>query len=304
MFREISASNKFILAATTVAFFLIMTMPNYSVLAYTEHGGGDKPSSDTMFFRILKGDLNVCSPNYLYNITICQMVMQNEELLPLGAEGTNSTNSTHTNNATNTTNSTNSNSYPPYSIRPEMVINEEQLQELLANNSLNTPEGVEGLEQNATGTTHSSDTEGESDGKIYVDEYPQFEPLGIEQPLEEEITTDNSLQSPWESNQQTLFLNNQTLSNGVHDIEDNSLQSPWESNQQTLFLNNQTLSNGVHDIEEPWLSKDTIPQVDNHQDSIMTNGGSSLGDTTDNSKADTSNSYSSLPMGMSLPFRK
>jgi hypothetical protein len=149
-----------------------------------------------------------------------------------------------------------------------MVINEEQLQELLANSSLNTLKGVESLDQNATGTTRSSDTEGESDGKIYVDEYPQFEPLGIEQPLEEEI------------------------------IIDDSSQSPWESNQQTPFLDNQTLSNGVHDIEEPWLSKDTIPQVDKHRDSIMDNEGSSLGDTTDNSKADTSNSYSSLPMGM------
>jgi hypothetical protein len=179
-----------------------------------------------------------------------------------------------------------------------MVINEEQLQELLANSSLNTSKGVESLDQNATGTTRSSDTEGESDGKIYVDEYPQFEPLGIEQPLEEEIIIDNSSQSPWESNQQTPFLDNQTLSNGVHDIEDDSSQSPWESNQQTPFLDNQTLSNGVHDIEEPWLSKDTIPQVDKHRDSIMDNEGSSLGDTTDNSKADTSNSYSSLPMGM------
>jgi hypothetical protein len=229
------------------------------------------------------------------------MVMQDTELLPFEGEGTNST---HINNGTNTANSTSSNGYPPYSIRPEMVINEEQLQELLANNSLNTSEGVESLEQNATGTINSSDTEGVSDGKIYVDGYPQFEPLGIEQPLEDEITIDNSSQSFWESNQQTLFLNNQTLSNRVHDIEDDSLQSPWESKQQTHFLNNQTLSNGVHDIEEPWLSKDSIPQVDNHLDSIMANGGSSIGETTDNSKADTSNSYSSLPMGMSFPFNK
>jgi hypothetical protein len=296
VFREVSAGNKFILAVTTIAFFLIMTMPNYSVLAYTEHVGGDKSLSDTMSFRVLKGDLNVCSPNYLYNITICQMVMQDEELLPFGGEGTNST---HTNKATNTANSTSSNGYPPYSIRPELVINEEQLQELMANSSLNTSEGEgESLEQNATGTTRSSDTEGESDGKIYVDEYPQFEPLGIEQPLEEEIIIDNSSQSPRETNQQTPFLDNQTLSNGVHDIEDDSSQSPRESNQQTPFLDNHTLSNGVHDIEEPWLSKDAIPQVDKHRDSITTNGGSSLGDTTDNSKADTSNSYSSLPMGM------
>lgn len=268
-FREISASNKFILAATIVAFFLIMTLPNYSVLAYTEHRGGNNPSSDTMFFRILKGDLNVCSPNYLYNITICQMVMKDDELLPFGGEGTNGT---HTNSPSNIPNSTNSNSHPPLSNRPEMVINEEQLQELLANHSLNAPEGVDTSGQNATGTTHSSDPEGESIGKIYVDDYPQFKPLAIEQPLEEEITIDDSL------------------------------QRPWESNQQTLLLNNQSISNGVHDIEEPWLSKDTIPQEGVHRDSVMTNEGSSLGETTtDNPKADTSNSYSSLLLGMSFP---
>ncbi|MGH9979196.1 MAG: hypothetical protein ACRD8Z_25685, partial [Nitrososphaeraceae archaeon] len=67
------ASNRYIIAASTVTLFLIMMMPSYSVLAYNVHGEGDKPSSDTMFFRVLEGDLNVCSPNYQYNITVCQM---------------------------------------------------------------------------------------------------------------------------------------------------------------------------------------------------------------------------------------
>ena len=82
--------NKSILAVTTVAFFLVIMIPNYSVLAYTEHGEGDKRTSDTMFFRVLKGDLNVCSPDFKYNITVCQMVMKEEELLPSVGEVTNS----------------------------------------------------------------------------------------------------------------------------------------------------------------------------------------------------------------------
>lgn len=255
------ACNKYIIAATTVAFFLIMMMPNYSVLAYA-----DKPSTDTMFFRVLKGDLNVCSPNYQYNITICQMVMKDEELSPNVGE---ITNSTHTNNVTNTTNSTDSSSYPPLSVNPEMVINEEQLQALLTNSSLN-PQGAEGVRQNDTGSSLSNGTQGKGVGKIYVDEYPQYEPLVTEQPLEGEITIDNSL------------------------------QRPWQSNQQPLFMNNQTISNGVHDIEEPVLPKDAIRQQDNHQDSVLTKEGSSLGDSIDNPKADTSNSYSSIPIGISL----
>ena len=264
------ASNKYIIAASTVAFFLIMMMPNYSVLAFTEHGGGDKPSSDTMFFRILKGDLNVCSPNYQYNMTICQMVMKDEELSPYVWDVTNST---RTNNATNTTSSTNSSSYPPLSVNPEMVINEEQLQALLTNSSLITPKGVESVGQNDTGTSVSNDTQGNDVGKIYVDEYPQYEPLAIEQPLEEKIAIDNSL------------------------------ERPWESNQQPLSMNNQTVSNGVHDIEEPVLPKNALRQQDNHQDPMLTNERSSLGDSIDNPKADTSNSYSSIPIVMSSPLR-
>ena len=31
-------------------------------------------------FQDTKGDLNVCSPNYQYNITVCQMVMKDGEL--------------------------------------------------------------------------------------------------------------------------------------------------------------------------------------------------------------------------------
>lgn len=261
------ASNKYIIATSTVAFFLIMMMPNYSVLADTEHGGGDKPSSDTMFFRILKGDLNVCSPNYLYNMTICQMVMKDEELSPYLWDFTNST---RTYNATNTS-STNSSGYPPLSVNPEIVINEEQLQALLSNSSLNTPKGVESVGQNDTGTSVSNDTQGNDVGKIYVDEYPQYEPLAIEEPLEEKIAIDNSLERPW-------------------------------GNQQPLSINNQTVSNGVHDIEEQVLPENTPRQQDKHQDPMLTNEGSSLGDSIDNPKADTSNSYSSIPIGMSLPL--
>ena len=234
------------------------------------NGGGDKPASDTMFFRVLRGDLNVCSPNYQYNITICQMVMKNEELSPYVGKVTNTTN---TINTTNTTNTTNSGGYPPLSINPEMVISEEQLQELQTNSSAGTPEGVESVRQNDTGTGPTIDTQGGSVGKIYVDEYPQYEPLVNEQPLEGEITIDNHS------------------------------QSPWQNNQQPLFMNNQTVSSGVHDIEEPELPNDAIHQQDNHQDSGLATEGSRLGDDIDNPKADTSNSYSSIPIGMSLPFR-
>jgi hypothetical protein len=262
----IGASNKYIIAFTTTAFLLIMMMPNYSVLASTEDGGRDNPSSDSVYFRILKGDLNVCSPNYQYNITICQMVMKDEELLTYVGEVTNNT---HTNNSTNTTNttndSTNSSSHTPLSVSPEMVINEEQLQALLTNSSLKTSEGVESVRQNGTGASLSNDTQGKDVRKIYVDEYPQYEPLVIEQPPEEEIAIDSSL------------------------------QGHWESNRQTSFMNNQTLSNGYHDIEEPVPPK---AQQDNHLDSMITNGGSSL---DENPKADTSNSYSSIPIGRSLP---
>jgi hypothetical protein len=263
------ASNRYIIATSTVTLFLIMVMSSYSVLAYAVQGEEDKPSSDTMSFRILKGDLNVCSPNYQYNITVCQMVMKDEELSTSVEEDTNNT---HANNAMNTTNSTNSTSYPPLSTNPEMVMNEEQLQALLSNSSLNTPKGVESVSQNDTGTSLNNDTQINDIGKIYVDEYPQYEPLVIEQPLEEKIFIDNS-------------------------------ERPWSNNQQPLFMNNQTVSNGVHDIEEESVpSKNGLQQQDNHEDSVSANESSSLEDSIDNPKADTSNSYSSIPIGMSLPL--
>lgn len=264
------ASNRYVIAASTVTLFLIMVMLNYSVLAYAVQGEEDEPSSDTMFFRILKGDLNVCSPNYQYNITVCQMVMKDEELSTSVEEVTNNT---RANNAMNTTNSTNSTRYPPLSTNPEMVMNEEQLQALLSNSSLTTPKGIESVSQNDTNTSLNNDTRVNDIGKIYVDEYPQYEPLVIEQPLEEKI-----------------FI-------------DNSLERPWSSNQQPLFMNNQTDSNGVHDIEEPVLPKNGLQQQDNQQDSVSANESSSLEDSIDNPKADTSNSYSSIPIGMSLPLR-
>jgi len=263
------ASNRYIIAAPTVTLFLIMVMTSYSVLAYAVPGDEDKPSSDTMFFRVLKGDLNVCSPNYQYNITVCQMVMKDEELSTSMEEVTNDI---HANNAMNTTNSTNSTSYPPLSTNPEMVMNEEQLQASLSNSSLNTPKGVESVSQNDTSNSLSNDTQVNDIGKVYVDEYPQYEPLVIEQPLEEKI-----------------FI-------------DNSLERPWSNNQQPFFMNNQTVSNGVHDIEEPVPSKNGLQQQDNHEDSVSANESSSLEDSIDNPKADTSNSYSSIPIGMSLPL--
>ena len=262
--------NRYILAVTTVAFFLVIMIPNYSVLAYTEHEEGDKPSSDTMFFRVLKGDLNVCSPDYRYNITVCQMVMKEEELLPSVGENTNSSNSSNT---SITTNNTNTSSYPPLSVNPEMVINEEELQQLLTNSSLGAFEGSEGGRQNGTNTSPDNDTQRADIGKIYVDEYPQYEPLVIEQPLEGEITIDNPL------------------------------QSPSQNNQQPLFMSNQTLSNGVHDLEAPELPNNALRQQNDHQDSTLPLDGSKLRDDTTNSKADTSNSYSSIPIGISLPLR-
>jgi hypothetical protein len=143
----------------------------------------------------------------------------------------------------------------------------------LTNSSLNPHEGAENVIQNDTGASPNNNTQSKGVGKIYVDEYPLYEPLVAKQPLEEEITTDNSL------------------------------QTPWQSNQQRQFMNNQTVLNGLHDIEEPALPKNTIRQQDNHQESVLTKEGSGLGNSIDNRKADTSNSYSSIPLGMSLPLR-
>ena len=285
--KDKNGCRSYLIAATTVAFFLFMMMPNYSALAYTEHGSGDKSSSSssgTMYFRVLKGDLNVCSPNYQQNVTICQTVMKNEELLPHAGEvtnsihsnnatnGTNPTNSIHSNNATNGTNPTNSSSFPPLSVNPEMVISEDQLQTLLTNSSSTPIQGAENVSQNGNGTIPSNDTQLNDIGKIYVDEYAQYEPLVVEQPLEEEISIANSL------------------------------QRPWQSSPQPFFMNNQTASNEAHDIEEPVLPENAIRQQDNHQESVSSREGLRSSERPDNPKADTSNSYSSIPMGMTLPL--
>jgi hypothetical protein len=270
--KDKNGCRSYLIAATTVAFFLFMMMPNYSALAYTEHGSGDKSSSSssgTMYFRVLKGDLNVCSPNYQQNVTICQTVMKNEELVPHAGEVTNSI---HSNNATNGTNPTNSSIFPPLSVDPEMVISEDQLQTLLTNSSSNPIQGAENVSQNGNGTIPSNDTQLNDIGKIYVDEYAQYEPLVVEQPLEEEISITNSL------------------------------QRPSHSSPQQFFMNNQTASNEAHDIEEPVLPENPIRQQDNHQDSMSTREGLRLSEKPDNPKADTSNSYSSIPIGMSLPL--
>jgi hypothetical protein len=270
--KDKNGCRSYLIAATTVAFFLFMMMPNYSALAYTEHGSRDKSSSSssgTMYFRVLKGDLNVCSPNYQQNVTICQTVMKNEELLPYAGEDTNSI---HSNNATNGTSPTNSSSFPPLSVNPEMVISEDQLQTLLTNNSSNPIRGAENVSQNRNGTIPINDTQLNDIGKIYVDEYAQYEPLVVEQPLEEEISIANSL------------------------------QRPWQSSPQPFFMNNQTASNEAHDIEEPVLPENAIRQQDNHQESVSSREGLRSSERPDNPKADTSNSYSSIPMGMTLPL--
>ncbi|MGH9953573.1 MAG: hypothetical protein ACRD5J_18285, partial [Nitrososphaeraceae archaeon] len=84
---------------------------------------------------------------------------------------------------------------------------------------------------------------------------------------------------------------------------DNPLQNASQNNQQPLFTSNQTLSDGVHDLEAPELPNDALRQQNDHQDSTLPPDGSKLRDDTNNSKADTSNSYSSIPLGMSLPLR-
>lgn len=228
-------SNRYMIASTTVMFILTMMMPNHSLLAYMEHGDGVKSSSDIVFFKVLKGDLNVCSPNYQRNITVCQVVMKNEELSPY----VKATNNTHTNNTTNSENYTNRSSYPTLSANPEMVINEEQLQALLANSTHNTIDNKKSVRQNDTGASLSNDTHDSDIRKIYVDEYPQYDPLVIEQPLEGEIVNDNS----------------------VHDIEA-SIPSEGDTHEEDY------------------------PQGQSQDDS--------------NPKADTSNSYSSIPIG--IPF--
>lgn len=250
-------ANRYMIASTTVMFILIMMMPNHSLLAYTEHEDGVKSSSDIVFFKVLKGDLNVCSPNYQRNITVCQVVMKDEELSPNIVKAANNT---YTNNNTNSDNYTNRSSYPPLSANPEMVINEEQLQALLANNTLNTVDNNKGVRQNDTGASLSNDTHDNDIRKIYVDEYPQYDPLVIEQPLEGEIVNDNSVQGPHQSYNQQPFTN-------------------------------QTLSSEAHDIEESIPSDGATHQEDHFQDSSPDDS---------NPKADTSNSYSSIPIG--LPF--
>lgn len=262
-------SNRYIIGSTAITFIILMMMPNYSLLAYTDHEDGVKSSSDTIFFRVLKGDLNVCSPNYQYNVTVCQVVMKDEELLPYAGKATKST---HTNNTTNSENYTNRINYPPLSANPEIVINEEQLQALLANSTLNTLEDDKGVRQNDTGASLSNDTQDNEIRKIYVDGYPQYDPLVIEQPLEGEI------------------------------VNDNSLQAQRQNYNQQPPMNNQTSSSEVHDIEESMLSEGATRQ-DNPQDYLLPKDGPSPDDNIDNPKADTSNSYSSIPIGISFPHK-
>jgi hypothetical protein len=248
-------SNRYIIGSTAITFIILMMMPNSSLLAYTDHGDGVKSSSDKTFFRVLKGDLNVCSPDYQYNVTVCQVVMKDEELSPYAGKATKST---HTNNTKNSENYTNRSNYPPLSANPEIVINEEQLQALLANSTLNTIEDDKGVRQNDTGASLSNDTQENDIRKIYVGGYPQYDPLVIEQPLEGEIVNDNTLETQQQNYNQPPLMNNQTSSS-----EDHTIPSEGATRQD----------------------------------------GSSHDNNIDNTKTDTSNSYSSIPIGISFPHK-
>lgn len=263
---ESPVSDRYIIGATALAFSLIMLMPHYSLLAYVDHGDRVTSSPDAIFFRVLEGNMNVCSPDYQHNVTVCEVVMKDEELSPYVGK---IANSIHTNNTTNFENSTNG--YPPLSVNPEIVISEEQLQALLANSTLNTLERDKSVNHMGNGTSQSNNGKSSGIVKIYVDQIPQYDPLVIEQPLEGEI------------------------------IKDNSLHTSWQRGHQQPFTDNVAASNGVNGIEEPMRLKGVISQEENHQDSTLTKEDSSLGIRIDNPKTDTSNSYSSIPVGISFP---
>lgn len=256
--REQPIHDKGVLMVTAFLVIFSTVVSNHGVSAYTGTIGEGKPSSsDVIFFRVLKGDLNVCTPDYNYNVTVCQMVMKAEELSPYVNGGENSTNSSN---------------YPPLSVDPEMVINEQELQEMLTNRSLGTFEKDESIASNDTGSSNA--TIAENVTKIYVDGYPEYQPLVTGQPLEDEIINNNSLQIPADDNQ-----------------------------QQQPFIENQTLLNEVHESEEELGLNEAIDQQDNYPGSILEKDSSNPQEDIDNPKADTSNSYSSIPIAMSLPLR-
>lgn len=273
------------------AYLLVSTaiVSSYGISAYAEPGREVKPSSsDAMFFRVLKGDLNVCTADYKYNITVCQMVMKKGELSPYG------------NGSVTNANNTNTSNYPPLSSNPEMVLTEQDLQEMLTNHSLGTFEGAKyGLSND---TRSSNSTIAENLTKIYVDGYSQIKPVVSEQPLEDAILNNTSLQSPMDGKFQPL-VTEQPLEDDV--LNNTSLQYPVDDKQpQQRSADNQTLVNEASEFKEDLGHNEGLDSQDNYQGPTLDQDSSVPHEDTGDSKADTSNSYSSIPIAMSSPLTK
>jgi hypothetical protein len=273
------------------AYLLVSTVivSSYGISAYADPGREVKPaSSDAMFFRILKGDLNVCTADYKYNITVCQMVMKEGELSPYG------------NGSVTNANNTNNSNYPPLSTDPEMVVTEQELQEMLTNHSLGTFEGAKyGLSND---TSPSNATIAENLTKIYVDGYSQIKPVVSEQPLEDAILNNTSLQSPMDGKFQPL-VTEQPPEDEI--LNNTSLQYPGDDKQpQQRSADNQTLVNEASQFKEDLGHNEGLDNQDNYQGPTLDQDSSVPHEDTDNSKADTSNSYSSIPIAISSPLTK
>jgi hypothetical protein len=251
------------------AYLLVSTaiVSSYGISAYAAPGKEVKPSSSGgMFFRVLRGDLNVCTADYKYNITVCQMVMKGEELSPYGNGSV-----INANNASNS-------EYPPLSSKPEMVVTEQELQEMLTNHSLGTYEGAKYGLSNDTGTSNAHIAENLT--KIYVDGYSQVKPVVIAQPLEDEIRNNTSLQSTADGKFQPLVTE--------QPLEDENLNNTSE----------------VHQFKEDLRHNEVFDNQRNYQGPALDHSSLVPHEDIDNSKADTSNSYSSIPIAMSLPLTK
>lgn len=218
-----------IIVIATFLFVLSVTIANHYVLAYTETGEQAETPS-TMFFKVLEGDLNVCSPEYRYNVTVCQLVMKEDELLSHGVKEV----------ASNITkdNITKDNVYPPLSIDPEMVVNEQQLQDLLTNRSLNSYETDE--IRRHSDIRDDNATIVESTKKNYVEGYPEYEPLVTEQPLEEETMNKTVPQKPEQQihHQEQLSFEDETISGELHQQDEIILQDKNDGHSQSYQIPN------------------------------------------------------------------
>jgi hypothetical protein len=273
------------------AYLLVSTaiVSCYGISTYADSGRELKPSSsDALFFRVLKGDLNVCTADYKYNITVCQMVMKKAELSPYG------------NGSVTNVNNTNTSDYPPLSSDPEMVLTEQDLQEMLTNHSLGAFEGAKyGLSND---TSPSNATIAENLTKIYVDGYSQIIPVASEQPLEDETLNNTSLQSPMDGKFQPL-VTEQPLEDDV--LNNTSLQHHVDDKQpQQRSVDNQTLFNEAHQFKEGFGHNKVLDNQESYQGPVLDQDSSVLQEDIDNSKADTSNSYSSIPIAKSSPLTK